>query len=147
MAALFHKGARPKALLLPVLLVGFGQACSQDKDNICKCVLGGSVAGHVFRDSHKCVDGQITQTSVKGSVTDGATKATVACDSWKLTMYCTNQADCLTDMAKEKCEDAKKKIEGCDVDCSGAPALAQQWWRVTLSSITLYAVTLLTWLE
>lgn len=95
-----------------------GADCAEKKpEESCKCVLGCEVMGG---DGGECSDDKKknAELAAKKTPTDMSDK-TKMCDVLKCGAYCANAVECNDDATKKNCEDTKKMVDGCDVDCNG----------------------------
>jgi len=90
-------------------------AVPDDKiEAMCKCALGCEVIGG---DDSKCSDNKEDSDKL---VSAGMADMTKMCDYSKCAAYCRKAEDCLDDDFKTSCENSKKAMTDCDVDCNDA---------------------------
>ena len=113
------------SIALLVLMVGAATAsadfrrlagCDDKHEAMCECYLGCGVIGG---DSGKCSDNkENNQKAISEKLTGLATDK--LCDVVKCQVYCGNANNCLDDDSKTSCENSKKAMTDCDVDCNDA---------------------------
>lgn len=72
-------------------------------------------------DSSKCSDNKEDNAKIAMPIIVGIlSDTTKVCDYSKCSAYCANAQDCLDDDFKTSCENSKKAMTDCDVDCNDA---------------------------